>query len=77
MCADLLVDLGAQPLPTVQIRLFTETFHIFHEPIHRDPGHHFGMGKLPPRPAHFPYAFIRVFPPGFKKVEQMPLQRPG
>ena len=44
--------------------------------IHRDPGHHLGVGEVPRRAAHFPDAAIRFVPVRFEELDERMLDAP-
>jgi hypothetical protein len=45
-------------------------------PIHRHPGHHLGVGEVPPRATDLPDALVRVAPAGLQESQQSLLQVP-
>ena len=49
---------------------------VLDRPIERHPGHHFGMGEVPARTAHFPDAFVRLVPVRLQKLDNLALDPP-
>ena len=72
----LLFDLIAQRPPALDIPVVSEFFMHPHRAVEGDPRHHFRVGKVPVRTAHFPDSGVgfppAVFEPGEQALEQRP-----
>ena len=77
----LAADLGVDPVgdrpPAVGRAGQPEAGHRLRRPVERHPGHHLGVGEVPPRPAHLPDAVVGLGPGLLHELDQLDLQPPG
>ena len=74
--ADIGVHALAQRPPAVERCFEAEALRILDGAIHRDPGHHLGIGEMPAVAARFPDAVVRLLPDSSEVLGAEDLHRP-
>src|SRR5829696_8377610 len=75
--AHLVVELAADRPPAVDRALVAAQLDRLDGPVERHPGHHLGVGEVPPGPADLPDALVRLAPLRLQELEQGLLEVPG
>ena len=77
LAADLLVDLVADRPPAIDRAVEPVLLDRLDRPVERHPGHHLGVGEVPPRPADLPDPLVGLTPDRLEQPEQRPLHAPA
>src|SRR5207244_10944405 len=70
------LDNRAQLAPTVERAVKPVFLSALDGAVEGDPGHHLGIGEVPPAAAHLPNAFVGLRPRGFKVFQKGDLHPP-
>src|SRR5689334_20456676 len=75
--ADFPMDVFSHSFPAFRIAGEMKHLNVAYHSIHGDPGHDFGMNKVPPRASDFPNSLVRFSPFRFEVLHHIRLDVPS